>query len=119
MANQSAPQGALQIDAATLVEILKEARKPYVDEQAEALKAKRREQLREANRQHIADQKLQQEYCSHLREDNTSAMAWMNSYPDKQFRGVCQRCNLLVEPEHPKYRQLLAIPTRQNVSVGL
>lgn len=91
--------------------IIEESKKPYKDPEAEARKERDRRRIRE---ERARQEKLRQEReaaCSHMREDNTSAIAWMQN-SDQVTRGVCQRCNALITPSHEEYLRLLRVPTR-------
>jgi hypothetical protein len=103
---------AATVDLAALgkaiAEGLKEAKR---DPELEARKARDRQRIREERGRQEANQRAIQDNCPHLREDNTSAVAWMRN-SDDITRGVCQRCNALFTPEHPEYLRLIRIPTR-------
>lgn len=100
-----------------LSKVIEEAKKPYVDLDAEARKLRDRKRLQEERTRQEALRKAREESCAHMREDNTSAIAWMQN-SDGIWRGVCQRCNALFTPEHPKYVELIRIPTRALHIVG-
>jgi len=100
-----------------LSRVLEEAKKPYVDPELAAKVLRARERVRQANADMIAAEKVTQANCGHLREDNTSAIAWMlNS--DEVWRGVCMHCRKLYTPEDTDYARVIKIPTRTARSGG-
>lgn len=98
-----------------LAELLKTTalafREAQKDPLAEARKEAGRIRLREEQERQKEVKRMREAACSHLREDNTSAVAWMKN-SDDVTRGVCQRCNTDFAPGHPKYNELMRIPTR-------
>lgn len=116
-----APAGELKLTQAQLIELLREARKPYVDEDAAAQKEREREKLRASERERLENIAAEQEACAHLREDNSSAIAWMpmRNKAGTITVGVCQRCQLVVAPDHPRWGELIRVPTRTGVMAGL
>lgn len=101
--------------------LVEEIKKPYVDREAEARRLADRERLRRDERERLAAIRASQEACGHVREDNSSAIAW---YPFSNpsgtvVIGVCQRCNLKLDASHPRYHEMLKIPTRTGVMNGL
>ena len=106
-------EDAKAIVAGTVQSVVQELRKP--DPQVEAQKARHRERIR-AERE-IAEglRKEREAMCPHRRENNTSTIAWMSTPgPDNistYTRGVCQRCQRLIQPTDTDFRELLAIPT--------
>ena len=117
----AAPQGTT-LSAAQLQNllsvVLEEARKPYVDEDAKKLKESRRLRLRAAMLEMQAAEKARQVNCTHLREDNTSCIAWMVN-TDGITRGFCPHCCLVIDEKHPKRAELLRVPTRRPSIVGV
>jgi hypothetical protein len=94
-----------------LSRVLEEAKKPYVDPDVAAKIQRARERVRQANADMVAAEKATQANCTHLREDTTSAIAWMlNS--DDVWRGVCMHCRKLYTPEDTDYTRVIRIPTR-------
>ena len=68
-----------------------------------------RQRLRAQQKEDARIKAWREERCQHMRGNNTSAIAWaMQS--DNVTRGVCQHCNALFTPEHPRYAELLRIP---------
>ncbi len=88
-----------------------EARKPYVDPQVEARKQRERQQRIDDIKMMEEAKQTRVKMCNHLREDGTSAIAWIRN-SDRIVRGVCQHCNGLFTPEHEDYVRLLRIPTK-------
>ncbi len=95
--------------------ILEEVKKPYIDPELVARKERDRLRMRDEQKKAIAHKQKVADACGHIREDNTSAIAWMQN-SDFVTRGVCQRCNTLFQPGHKDYIRLLKIPVgRQGV----
>lgn len=111
MSRNEAESPTLALTPEQLKDLLVEMRKPVVDEAAELRKETQRERLRGS----VARKRKQDADriggCAHLREDNTSAIAWMRN-SDQVIRGVCQRCFGEFAPGHNDYPRLRAIPTR-------
>jgi hypothetical protein len=105
------PAAPVQMDQSTLLRMIEEMKKPYVDPDQAARKQRDRERLRAERERQESLRQAAQDACPHMREDNTSAIAWMTN-SDGITRGVCQRCNALFTPEHPRYMQLIRIPVR-------
>ena len=101
-----------------LATVIEEARKPYIDKDAAELKEKRRLRLRAAMLEMQAAEKARQENCTHLREDNTSVIAWMTN-TDGVTRGFCPHCTAVIDEDHPQRAALLRVPTRQPSIVGV
>lgn len=119
MSTQSETPIALTPDALRV--LVEEIKKPYVDREAEARRLADRERLRRDERERLEAIRAGQEACGHVREDNSSAIAW---YPftnpaGTTVIGVCQRCNLTLKDDHPRYHELMRIPTRTGVMNGL
>lgn len=100
-----------------LATVVAEGKKPYVDEVEEARKEKNRLRLRQSQAEIDAKKKWLRENCTHLREDNTSAIAWMQN-TDTKIRGFCMHCNTKFEPGDHDYERLLRIPTRSTGIIG-
>ena len=118
-AESNEPQLSLTKDDLSylLSKVIEESKKPYVDANVEAQKVRNRERIRGERAEQEANRAAREAACAHMREDNTSAVAWMQN-SDNIWRGVCQRCNALFTPSHPDYAALIRIPTRAIVSVG-
>ena len=120
-ASTSSPQGTTlspELLRQLLTTVIAEARKPYVDEDAEKLKHSRRMRLRASMLELKAAEKARQENCTHLREDNTSCIAWMVN-TDGITRGFCPHCTLVIGEDHPQRTALLRVPTRRPSIVGI
>jgi hypothetical protein len=107
--------GALKEMLTTLVV---EMKKPHVDPDIvarnEATKARMRAQRAQSER----DLEAEQLNCSHLREDNTSRIAWHEPFQvSKQLyvkEGFCQGCNRHFHPgmkDRNEYIHWLKVPT--------
>lgn len=105
----SQPAQPVQMDTATLLKMIEELKKPYVDPKIVEAKERQRLALREERKRSEENRKAREAACSHLREDNTSRIAWMQN-SDLVTRGVCQSCNALFQPGHPDYMRLIKIP---------
>lgn len=93
-------QGMQQNVLLAVAEMVKEMKKPYVDEKwlererREAAKTKR--DMEQVN----AVKKLAQERCSHkYKKSGVWAISLVHNYPDRQTRGHCNLCKLDIEPE--------------------
>lgn len=107
------PEPKVELSRDQLLELLTEIKKPYVDPKAEAEKEKDRAQMRAQIAENEALREAREANCTHMREDNTSAVAWMQ-HSDGIWRGVCQRCNGRLYPGHARYAEMIKIPTRGN-----
>ncbi len=90
--------------------VLEEARKPVVDEQAQKRKEMHRQRLRNQMVVNEHMRALREARCSHMRQDNTSRIAWMQN-SDGVVRGTCQYCHAIFEPGHKDYDELIRRPT--------
>lgn len=115
------PNAPISLTPDALRTLVEEIKKPYVDREAEARKTADRDRLRRDERDRLAAIAAAQEACPHVREDNSSAIAWypFSSPAGSTVMGVCQRCNLTLKPGHPRYEALMRIPTRTGVMNGL
>lgn len=109
MVEQKEPK--IEMTREALLEAIAELKKPYVDPQEEAERLRRRKQMAAKVKAGAERRKARQNRCSHVRGDNTSAIAWLEN-SDHVIRGVCQHCNATITPEHPRYAELLRIPDR-------
>jgi hypothetical protein len=100
-----------------LESLVKVARAPIVDEAALRSKENSRLRMREKIAKKRRNDEAKYELCGHLREDNTSRIAWMTN-SDGVRRGVCQFCGMTCAPDHPEYDRLTRIPTRAPHIVG-
>ena len=100
-----------------LESLVKAARAPIVDEAALRSKEQSRLRLREKITKKARNDEAKYALCGHLREDNTSRIAWMTN-SDGIRRGVCQFCNMTCGPDHPEYDRLIRIPTRAPHIIG-
>ena len=100
-----------------LESLVKAARAPIVDEAA--LRSKEDSRLRMREKIALKRRKDEAKYaaCGHLRDDNTSRIAWMTN-SDGVRRGVCQFCGMTCAPDHKEYDRLIRIPTRAPHIVG-
>lgn len=126
---KAAEPARLSITAEDLKEILAAAiaqgQKPYVDpekvRQAEAAKARIAKQRETSERETEARQSA----CSHLREDNTSRIAWNQfHHVERQlyiWEGFCQMCNKHFFPGmKPKgeYERMIRVPSGKPGIIG-
>jgi len=94
-----------------LESLVRAARAPVRDEAALRSKEESRQRMRDRIAQKRRNDEAKYRDCGHMREDNTSRMAWMNN-SDGVRRGVCQLCGMQCAPDHPEYNQLIRVPTR-------
>lgn len=85
-------------------------RQGKIDPEMEARKERDRIRLRAERERSEKSRKAKMDACTHLREDNTSTVAWMRN-SDEVTRGVCQRCNKLFVPGDPDYDRVVRIST--------
>jgi|SRR3990167_1978181 len=111
----SDPKDNIPLTFQQLKDLLAEARKPHIDPAEEAKKLSQRDRVHTSELRRRAAEKRRWEACVHLREDNTSCIAWMRN-SDGIVRGVCQRCQCPFVPTHPDYERLIRIPTGASVS---
>lgn len=103
---------ALQMEqfAEVLANAMRGAQKdPIKEQQKEAARMR----LRQQQKEDAQVRKMREDSCIHMREDNTSVIAWMQN-SDGVVRGVCQRCNTCFDPSHPRYVELRRIPYRSS-----
>lgn len=96
---------------ALFMALVQEMKKPYVDEDVVARKLRDKERLQNERRIAVANIEAAQDACTHLRDDNTSRIAWIDN-SDGIRRGVCQACNVTLAPGHHAYERMRRIPTR-------
>lgn len=98
-----------------LLELLKAANAPHVDEKAVARKEKARAQMRQETAAMEAGKRAAENNCSHLRDDNTSRIAWAENYHVARNlwirEGFCQMCNKHFKPGVDQYEQFFRVPT--------
>lgn len=102
-----------EVVANTVKSVVEELRRPdptvLAKKEAARLRIRAERERSEANRIAI------EASCAHRRDNNTSTIAWMTTPgPDgvtPYDRGVCQRCQRLIQPTDPDYRALRAVPT--------
>lgn len=102
-----------------MIAILQEIKKPYVDPVVEANKLKQREQMRRTVQEGEEDKRIRQANCSHMRDDNTSRIAWY-TFSDGVERGFCQLCNKKYDAVENRTDYIAArrVPTRSAGVVG-
>jgi hypothetical protein len=120
MAEQTQAGGSLnardlELIKTLIAEVTKENKKPYVDEDVVAKKLAARTRLRAEQAEMVRNIEAMQAACSHLREDNTSAVAWAeNFHRAKGFyikEGPCQRCSKNFHPGVEGYEDIIRIST--------
>ncbi len=117
--NQSAAEAPVNLSAAQLAEIIREAvtaaRQPLVDEAKEAQVARNKKRMQDQLAESTASIKAGQDSCSHLREDNTARIAWADYYHAARKlyvrEGYCQACNKHFGPGVEGYAHWLSVPT--------
>jgi len=104
-----------KIAATTAVTLAEEMRKP--DPAVAEQKERHRQRIRAERERQEANRIAREKACPgpHRREDNTSAIAWMTTPAADGLhdytRGVCQRCQRLIQPTDPDFLELLRVPT--------
>jgi hypothetical protein len=109
--------------AGLIAAAIKAAREPIVDEAKEASLARNKERMRTQLAESAASVVAAQNNCSHLREDNTSRVAWAENFvaSRKLFvkEGFCMACGKHYKPGVEGYAEALRIPTgRQGLIRG-
>jgi len=118
MANQGATSQPEQVtlSKAELAELIQAGAQMFREAQKDPMEAQKKEAMRDRLRGEQARSKeamrLREEGCSHLREDNTSAIAWMAT-SDGRVPGTCQHCGTVFHDTHPRYSELRRIPTHR------
>jgi hypothetical protein len=98
--------------------LIEEMRKPYVDPDVVARNERARQRLREQRAEDEANVEARWNQCSHMREDNTSRVAWIENFHRAISRyvieGFCQQCNKPFRPGVAGYEAMLRIPVGKN-----
>lgn len=106
---------AVTLTQAQLIELMREIKKPYVDDQIEARKERAKARLRSERETAELNRIALENSCSHMRGDNTSRIAWNDYFiAAKQIyqrEGYCQHCNKHFKPGVDQYNQYVRIPT--------
>ena len=92
-----------------LTTVIEEARKPVVDKESQARREAQRLRLRKVLLEEKEAERRRQDNCSHLREDNTSCIAWQVN-TDGVTRGFCPHCTLVIDEHYKDREKLLKIP---------
>lgn len=96
--------------------IMQEARKPYIDPNVEERNERSRQRLRNERENYERNKAAIENSCSHLREDNTSRVAWITNFhaarPTNPYitEGFCQLCQKHFRPGVEGYEAMLKIP---------
>lgn len=118
----STSASSISITQEQLLELLKAANAPHVDEKAVARKEKARQDMRDGQAAMEAGKRAAESNCSHLRDDNTSRIAWAANYHPKRnvyiTEGFCQYCNKHFKPGVDQYEQYIRIPTGKPGVIG-
>lgn len=111
-----------------LVTLITELKKPYVDPKAEEREQRERQKTREDYRLMLIQKQERQKRCRHKDTENRWCFSLIHNYPDRQVRGICMHCDVLVGPEtwdftfdqkpfqhprHPLYDIILDIESAQ------
>jgi hypothetical protein len=124
MANQlkdETSEPTMNITMSALKEMLSalvaEMKKPHVDPELVARNEAVRLRMRKQREQSEKDLEATQDSCSHMREDNTSRVAWAENFVrDRQLyvkEGFCQLCNKHYHPgmkRKHEYAEMLKVP---------
>lgn len=102
--------------------LIEEMKKPYVDEEAVAKKERARERLQRERAEAERRIAARQNACSHLRDDNTSRVAWITLLQVAKglyiTEGYCQLCNKHFAPGVPGYEAMLKVPVGKAGLIG-
>jgi hypothetical protein len=97
--------------------LVAEMKKPHVDLELVARNEAVRQRMRRQREQSAKDLDAVQDSCSHMREDNTSRVAWAENFVrDRQLyvkEGFCQLCNKHYHPNMKRpheYAEMLKVP---------
>lgn len=95
--------------------LVAEMKKPFVDPDIVARNLAAKMRLRAQREESERDLAAIQDSCPHMRDDNTSAVAWHEQFwrARKLYirEGFCQRCNKHFFPGLPGYVEMLRVPT--------
>jgi hypothetical protein len=112
----------LELIKTLIAEVVKENRKPYVDEELEARKLKARTRLREERAEAQRNIDATQTACMHRREDGTSTVAWAENFHKARGlwikEGPCQRCDKNFKPGVSGYEEMLMVPQGKMGIIG-
>lgn len=109
-------------DMALIREIVSSAveasKKPYVDQDEVAKKERARQRLRDQRKEAQEQIEAIQNGCNHLRDDNTSRVAWITNFNRQRqlyiTEGFCQLCNKHYHPGMKEgsavYEAMLRVP---------
>jgi hypothetical protein len=94
--------------------LIEEMRKPYVDQDVVARNEAARQRLRAQRTESEANIEAVWNSCSHMREDNTSRVAWITNFHRARnlyiTEGFCQACNKPFRPGVKGYEEMLKMP---------
>lgn len=98
-----------------MIKAIAEAMKtPYIDQSAVENKERARIRLRQERDMAEKSKAAIEDSCSHVREDNTSRVAWITNHWRSIDRyvteGFCQLCNKHYRPGVEGYAEMLKIP---------
>ena len=95
--------------------LVAEMKKPHVDPDIVARNLASKLRMREQREESQRDLDAIQNQCSHMREDNTSRIAWIENFVRARNlyvrEGFCQLCNKHYHPGVEGYAEILRIPT--------
>ena len=97
--------------------LIAEMKKPYIDPDLVARNLAAKLRLRAQREESERDLAAIQDACPHMRDDNTSAIAWANNFHRARklyvTEGPCQRCNKFFHPwmkSNAEYIHWLKVP---------
>ena len=94
--------------------LIETMRKPYVDPEVTARNERARQRLRDQREEAEANKRLIEDSCSHMREDNTSRIAWIENFHRARGlyikEGFCQACNKHYRPGVAGYEHIINVP---------
>ena len=103
-----------QREVAMIAAIAEAMKKPYVDPEITARNERARVRLREQREEAEQNIAAIQNQCSHMRDDNTSRVAWITNYHRARSlyitEGFCQACNKHFKPGINGYEAMLKVP---------
>lgn len=86
---------------ANVAEVVREMKKPYVNEEAMAREKREAAKTKRDMEQSRAIEAMAQSRCSHkYKKSGTWAITAVHNFPDRQTRGRCNLCRLNIEPDH-------------------
>ena len=96
------------------------AQNEYKDPEIVANKARMRQSMQQQQKDNLRNKEYRESSCNHLRENNSSRVAWIDNYVAATGRvvreGFCMVCEKHFHPDKPGYAEMVRISTGMNGS---